>query len=656
MRNKGNSPVLTSPWKIGVLVALLLMITNVGVGYYIVNQYGIDLKWLSNNSNVWGIETFTFFKEVFPLAAGIILCSLFSYFVIASAVRRYRYYVDSGQDYRKLVSIADSIDDLTNPTQIARLSNYPELQNILRNYGDKIREISEGINSKEEQFDTAKLEKEIDSVLNGKPILQSSSEEKPWADLIRKLDEGFRIKDKIIEEAKEANETLEDERKKMNQMGLSLGKVIESADAAIKDMSSITSPASQAREFLNDNRNISPAENSGQEAAEVKSAISNMKKSLNKLEEGSIAMRDFSEKNNGLALNIALMAARGNIGEGDLAGFAEKARETAEKFNKLGGAVISLHKDLDSNYKVFKSSLLNGDTRESSVSQSAEEIVSRITADLEERKGKLENNLLRLKNDLERIDAIFRGNSDQILADSENELKRESEYSEKNEGTVEIDQSAGDIKSDSEEEFVISNGSNWDSNKLDEEESQPMADNPSTSETASEVNVERPEDAFSSDFASKEVLKSDNENIKDDSDSSDVTREESQDDSFASLDVIQNDKSAESKDINVEFVENAADEVTGEFGEEKTEENPLAEDKLVDSETSKMEIKESKESRPDSLGLEVAYRKHLDKSVRSQSKASKPDENSGEKESDEGPIVDLFDLGAVEIESAEVRQ
>ncbi|HMA77133.1 MAG TPA: hypothetical protein VKO43_07490 [Candidatus Krumholzibacteriaceae bacterium] len=656
MRNKGNSPALTSPWKIGVLVALLLLITNVGVGYYVVNQYGVDLKWLSSNSRVWGIETFAFFKEVFPLAAGIIICSLFSYFVIASAVRRYRYYVDSGQDYRKLVSIADSIDDLTNQTQIARLSNYPELQNILINYGDKIREISEGINSKEEQFDAAGLEKEIDSVLDGKPVLQSSGEEKPWADLIRKIDEGFRMKDKIIEET---NEALEDERKKMNQMGLSLGKVLESADTAIRDISTITFPASQAREFLNNDRNVtksSSAENTGQEATDVKSAVSNMKRSLNKLEKVSTAMRDFSEKNNGLALNIALMAARGNIDEGNLAGFAEKARETAEKFNKLGDAVVDLHKDLDSNYKVFKSYLLNNDAGGSSKSQSAEKIVSRITADLEQRKERLGANLASLKNDLERINAIFRGNSDQAFAETEDEIKLDSEYSQMNEGTVETNQSAGAIKSDSEEELVISNGANWDSNKLDKEDgSQAAEDHPFSSETESEVNVKRPEDTFSSDFASNDLLEPDNEDIRDDSGNSDIIKEESQDETFASLDVIQNDKSAESKDINVEFIEDTSGEVTGKF-EEKTEQQPSAEEKSADVETSGMEMKESKEPGPDRLGLEVAYRKHLDKSVMSQAEVSKPDEDSDEKVNDEGPIVDLFDLGAVEIESAEARQ
>ena len=137
-----KNPVLTSPWKIGMLVALLLLVVGFGASYFMVKVYDIELAWLEGSLLKWEVDSFAFFKEMYPLAAGVLLLTIVSYFTVASAVRRYRYFLNSGQDYRRLVQLADSIDDLTNPSQIARLKNYPELQKVLQNYGDQIRDLS----------------------------------------------------------------------------------------------------------------------------------------------------------------------------------------------------------------------------------------------------------------------------------------------------------------------------------------------------------------------------------------------------------------------------------------------------------------------------------------------------------------------------------
>ncbi len=187
-RKRNRKPVLTSPWKIGTLVALMLTVTSFGVGYYMVRVYSIDLYWLSSDVSKWGIDSYQFFREIYPAAAGVVLLALFTYFVIASAVRRYKYYLNSGQDYRKMISLADSIDDLTNPAQIARLSEYPELQEVLRNYGDQIREISQGMEVREEEIRSVDLEVEIDSILAGKKINETLDEGKWWAPIITKIE------------------------------------------------------------------------------------------------------------------------------------------------------------------------------------------------------------------------------------------------------------------------------------------------------------------------------------------------------------------------------------------------------------------------------------------------------------------------------------
>ncbi len=663
MRRKKKNPVLTSPWKIGVVVVLLLLISNTGVGYYIINQYNIDLKWISSSSSkILGIDSPMFVKEIFPLAVGVILCSLFSYFVIASAVRRYRYYVDSGQEYRKMISLADSMDDLTNPAQIARLSNYPELQTILRNYGDKIREISNEINLKGEQFASDEFEMEIDSLLSGKPVLQSGSEEKWWTGIVKKLNDEFREKDKVAERQAKI---VEDERRKTGEVTLSFGKVIEYTNEAMENLSDIASSMSSARENLQNIDNIDKetveggAETTQQIGSDLKSALSNMNKSLDKLEDGGIAMREFSERNNGLALNVALLAARGNIKENDLASFAEKARGTAEQFNKLGNAVINLSRNLSKDYQVFKSWIVNGNKGLDSGLPSAEKAIIQITDNVGKSREKLEKNLDNLKEGLESINLILR---DKVTVNKEDEYYDASEIGETPE---EIGQTSSDKESDSKDKLVVNHGSTWDSNKLGKESSKDTA---SSQDAINEENEVKSGESKVNLGGFKESVKlQDLPEIKDpeldigndldDAGNPDIKDEEISDESWTSLNVRRGEDNSIPEDIDVEFREDGVGDVI-EDSKEKPE--PLAVEESVSDKPSDCEgVGDYEQSERDGLGIEIAYRKHLDKSVKRQLKTPLADKGANEKSenvNDDGPIVDLFELGAVEIESAEARQ
>ena len=192
MKEKSHkNPVLTSPWKIGVLVALLLVVVGFGAGYYVVETYSVELQWLTGEGWKWEVDSFGFFREVFPLVAGLIVLSMISYFAISSAVRRYRHYLDSGQDYRHMIQLAESIDDLTSPAQIAKLRKYPELQSVLRSYGDQIRGISEQLGEQQEQVESRSvdLEMEIDTLLQGETSQDSLVEDRWWTPLYRRVEE-----------------------------------------------------------------------------------------------------------------------------------------------------------------------------------------------------------------------------------------------------------------------------------------------------------------------------------------------------------------------------------------------------------------------------------------------------------------------------------
>ncbi len=665
MRRKKKNPVLTSPWKIGLVVVLLLLISNSGVGYYIISQYNVDLKWISSSSNVLGIDSSVFFKEVFPLVVSVILCSLFSYFIIASAVRRYRYYVDSGQDYRKMISLADSIDDLTNPAQIARLSNYPELQMILRNYGDKIREISSEINLKGEQFASDEFEIEIDSLLSGKPVLQSVAEEKWWTGIVKKLNDEFREKDKVTERQAKI---VEDERRKTAEVTLSFGKVIEYTNEAMENLSDITSVMTNARENLQNIDKESAGD--GVEAtrqidSDLKSALSNMNKSLDKLEDGGIGMREFSERNNGLALNIALLAARGNIKENDLASFAEKVRGTAEQFNKLGNTVINLSRNLNKDYQVFKSWIVNGNTGIDSGRPGAEKTITQIADSVEESRERLENNLGNLKDGLESINLVLRN---KVEYNSKVTVNKEDEYydvSEKREAQEEIGQPDGDKEHDSKEKLVVNHGSTWDSKNLEKESFKDATLSQDNGNEEDEVKSGKQEVSLGS-FKDNVQLSAPQEKKDSALDTGkdldvagnpDLKEEEITDESWASLNVRRGENNSIPEDIDVEFREDGIGDVMGDSEEEQ---KPIAVDESVSDKFSAHERAGDREqSEGDGLGIEIAYRKHLDKSVSRQLKTPLADTGVNEKSvnvNNDGPIVDLFELGAVEIESAEARQ
>lgn len=328
-KKRKKPPVLTSPWKIGTFVALMLLVTGSGVGYYFVRAYDIDLTWLGSDTSRWIVDSYEFFRETYPLAAGLVLMSLLTYFAIASAVRRYRFYLDSGQDYRRMISLAESIDDLTNPAQIARLSDYPELQDVLRSYGDQIREISAEINERQDENRSVDLEMEIDSILKGNPASESLIDGKWWAPVARKVETALRERPRRTDQ--DERPLTDGLRRAVSRSALACGRIMETAAGASEEISSIVDTAERLlASSAGAGRTAPPDTREATGAAEVLAGH------LERLDRIRAAMAGFSERNNGLALNIALMAARGNVDEHQLAQYAESVRMTAEQFGALG--------------------------------------------------------------------------------------------------------------------------------------------------------------------------------------------------------------------------------------------------------------------------------------------------------------------------------
>jgi len=403
-RRSGKRPVLTSPWKIGAFVALQLVFVGIGVGYFFVSVYQVKLEWLRTGSSGWGIDSYVFFRQMYPLVAAVTLVSLVSYFLVASAVRRYKFYLDSGQDYRKMIALAESIDDLTNPAQIARLSSYPELQAILRNYGDSIREISQELGQREANVDYSEFDRELDSLLRGEPSDEAFAG-KSWESTYRKIMDRIDSDRKRIEELQARDDG---DRAVIGRAALAYGRVMEAISGAGEDLLEITKNVSELSGAAGEAGGApAPVDEAGAQRKALKVIVLEMENSVRKLEEGGHVLHEFSEENNGVALNMALMAAKGIVQEQDLANFAERVRGTAERFRRLNGTIVSIAQGLLANCYAVKEKL--GEATPSGRGQSPE-VQRRILEKarmIEERSDLLQKRICTLGSELHEVHELL---------------------------------------------------------------------------------------------------------------------------------------------------------------------------------------------------------------------------------------------------------
>ncbi|MDH3197360.1 MAG: hypothetical protein OEO21_03890 [Candidatus Krumholzibacteria bacterium] len=149
-------PALTSPWKIGFFVSLLLLAMSIGVGFLITRSFGLSWSWIELAGGSWDSLSFdlnAFVREMVPLVALVPLFSLVSYFLVTNAVRRYKAYVDSGADYMNLVQSMRDIEDLDDDNTIKKLSNHPQLRDLLLNTRNSVVERESALEEKERELE-----------------------------------------------------------------------------------------------------------------------------------------------------------------------------------------------------------------------------------------------------------------------------------------------------------------------------------------------------------------------------------------------------------------------------------------------------------------------------------------------------------------------
>ena len=386
---------------------------SLGVGYYLVSFYNVDLKWIKSGTGGWSIDSKLFMGDMLPLAAAVIFVSLFAYFLIASGVHRYRFYLNSGQDYRTMISLAESVDDLTNPAQIARLSQYPELQAVLRNYGDQVREISQDLGTKDNASNYSELKSEIESLISGECAGEDVSEGKDSGSIYEKLRERVDADRARIAELEKRNEA---ERRAYGHATLAYGRAMEAISGAGEELLAITNSVAEltsVAERVNANaaaQKAAPARSgaAGSHVRALKTTMSEMESSVRKLEEGGRVLHEFSEENNGIAIHLALMAARGNVDEHALATFAERVRSTAERFHKLSDSVSSIAQGLlGSCYAIKEKAGMEIETPAAAIDAEVSGAIVEIARRIDERSSALEKRIMGLGSELHDVHEIL---------------------------------------------------------------------------------------------------------------------------------------------------------------------------------------------------------------------------------------------------------
>lgn len=405
---KRPMPVLTSPWKIGVLVSLLLVLVGIGVGAYLAVLHRIEFPWLAISRAGIRFDSYGFFKQMYPLFAGLVVTSLVSYFLVVSAVRKYKLYLDSGQDYRTMISLAQSIDDLTNPAQIARLSSYPELQSVLRSYGDQIREISSDLSTGGPSTGYGDLETDVEALIGGAEAVGSALEAKPYAAVLRRICDLRSSHRAQIDELEKRDEA---ERRVHGTAALACGRITEAARAASGELLGITQAtaelANAARGLASSaagRREPSPA---GARGSAAKAA--GIESGARKLEEGVQVLRELSEENNGIAIGLALMAARGAVEQHDLAAFAERVRVTAERFQKLSGAIAGIARELAEARCGTPEPVQATDQAAPAAQARLMQTIQEIAAAVEDRCARLDERLRALAGEAREVRGLLRG-------------------------------------------------------------------------------------------------------------------------------------------------------------------------------------------------------------------------------------------------------
>ena len=346
--DRRKRPALTSPWKIGFLVSLLLVIVSIGVGFAITRTFGVAWSWLHLGGGTWAFDLDAFLREMLPLVVMVPVLSLIAYFVITGAVRRHRAYLDSGLDYKHLLQALHKVDDLQE-NKLKSLGDYPELKDFLQKIrgriGErekKLEERSEALKAQKEETSSAEQFKAETSVLihaiNRGPVDGFSEELALSVPEMKNVEQA--IRDRLIGQTSAVSMT---EIEVDEHMAILRDELVESIKTLKQMMAEMSAEmvASQngAREIelhtsqlkMAIGADTAPTRGDQQQDATYTLAL------VDRLDQASASLAALAEETRGMAINTALQAGSADGGVTDLVKLADDVRDVASGFNAIAG-------------------------------------------------------------------------------------------------------------------------------------------------------------------------------------------------------------------------------------------------------------------------------------------------------------------------------
>lgn len=339
-------PVLTSPWKIGFFVALVLVFVSIGVAYYVVDHFGLagtlfDRNWLDKKEWLSLVKGTGFIFDMLPLAGLVAVTSMISYLVITSAVRKYKRYLDSGLDYKNLLSSLKETD-LEDKSRIERIKNHPELQRLLLGLSGTLEEKNKALGEREAALDervaeavqiserkltegfAQECERLKAAIEAGAPELGGIELSSPG---LRKLGEFLRpsLQSQERREGSELAESYGDLRKTSDVIHSKLHEIAHEIDSSREG-------ALEIEEQLNQLASHGATGSRRDLMESAREAAGTIVASLRSLEELNASLDLLSEETRGVAISSALHAGSGVGTQDDLVKLAEEVKGVAERF------------------------------------------------------------------------------------------------------------------------------------------------------------------------------------------------------------------------------------------------------------------------------------------------------------------------------------
>ncbi len=328
-------PALTSPWKVGFLVALMLAVTGLGVGYFISGTFGLKWNWIDlagSSPSTWSFHLGAFAEEMLPLLLIVTVLALASYVLVAGAVTRYTRYVDSGVEYKQLLRSIKTVDDLEDGEYVEKLKEHPELRDFLMGFKNRMAAREKQLLEREKRGGAARETERAGHNLTAESALLVSALMNGKSGFSAELALTTPELKQIERAAREQLSREDTAATELEALRTRLNSTLESVRSRAGDVrrESVACLAG-VREMERMLQELKQAVGMAQEPAVATKGIATAAKQLDAV---SDALAELSEQTRRVAIAAALQASGGST-EGDAIQIAEEVRVIATRFNTV---------------------------------------------------------------------------------------------------------------------------------------------------------------------------------------------------------------------------------------------------------------------------------------------------------------------------------